>query len=1466
MSTETLSLEVMMRDHGAAALVTALRAEIRGLATEVRALGNSNAGNTGSQQFRHLNAGITSVRTGLNETRVSLRAYNSTLSTSATSTANSANRMGSAMQRAANQARAWGQAQQQAAGNGRTFNSTIVQSTNQLRAHTAGMEQDTVAIRGHGNAARLATTGVRSHGNASRIAAGEVRQHGTASSSAAAKVQEHGAASRTASAGVKQLGTASTAAAGQVATSSAEMVASMARVVAAMDAASARMATGFRRSAPAMGAAGAAAGKSFSDRMQSEIRGGMGKVKGMLTNSGSMLGLAGVFGVGALGKAGIDRLSTIENAEMAFTTQLGTKRMAKDFSKELLAFAKTTPFAFTDVANQARNLMAFGLPESKVIPTITAVGNSAASGGTGTTGMNAIGTALGKILSQGQIYADDINSLAVNGVQARQFLANAYNTDGAGLRKMMMDGAIDGQSAVNIIVDGIQNGSEGQMGKFASLDGLMKNMKKTWSGNLSDFKATVTSSMANIMEPALPGLKAGVQKVGDVFKSLPKGIENVKAYAAAPLAAVGAGIGAVVSAGGGLLGWLNSLPGPLKAVLIGLTAFLVAGRGLAQSLGKNVALGRQNWAFASYGQGTTALLRLRTAYDGTARVVRNFGHAFTSAGIAEQRVRGFVNSGIRDMTRFQAVTRGIGQSFTGVAGSVAAGARNMGKSLLGALGGGWGIAIMGAITLLSLWINKQGEAARAEKAHAEQVAALAATMNQVTGDVTSDTRRRTADAWSSDGQFAKIDAQGINSQLVFDGVINGGPALDAARDEIRGRAAAILETTEAWKNYGAEAKRAGLSSRDLIMASEETSLGGSDAYAANNKRILAMFRETGVESDSATKHVYDLMTQGNAAYGQVQGTMELLNNSSRDVIKGQENTADAFKKTVLSAANNAGIVNEKLLPAITATANKRKSIESIFDSVGVKDSGQRATFIEQMSADLVKGADDMHYFDSEAANAAQSVTSVGEAVKGADGFFKAFFSTNRKGFAESQEGLDKYLQAVAQMSVDKWQARTENPYVQEMAAIANSADAAINRVDALRRAMDDALGIRRSSEDLAVDYFAGIESLRDGFKDATQKSGGNIEAIMGDKGDWDVSAPGSMGDAARTGYKNQADFRKLLDARILDAGDRVPGGITNYDAALKAMQEAQQQGKADYLNAAASSGVDPGKANAAWNRDYDADGGQDRHIKLILDQATQAKFESDLGVAMDGAGDLATDKMQAAISYVVDWAASQNMTSPADLDTAAWLSKYAGLKALAQETMWMKLMAEAQLIVSTTVTGGASNLGGASANPGTAPSSAAKTKTGNNGFILDGGHKHMANGGVTGRQAMIANAGSWITWAEDETGGELYAPFARSKRSRTNRLMKEGAARIGGAFISEDELRGGRKMANGGVLAPPRPLAPLSAPGGVGGGNVTIAAGAVTIALQGNANVDEHELAGIAADRIAATVREILRENEGRRL
>jgi hypothetical protein len=79
---------------------------------------------------------------------------------------------------------------------------------------------------------------------------------------------------------------------------------------------------------------------------------------------------------------------------------------------------------------------------------------------------------------------------------------------------------------------------------------------------------------------------------------------------------------------------------------------------------------------------------------------------------------------------------------------------------------------------------------------------------------------------------------------------------------------------------------------------------------------------------------------------------------------------------------------------------------------------------------------------------------------------------------------------------------------------------------------------------------------------------------------------------------------------------------------------------------------------------------------------------------------------------------------------------------------------------------------------------------GNNGMLFDSPTvRRYADGGVENHVAQIAPAGAWRVWAEEETGGEAYIPFALSKRARSLDIMHEVAQRFGHVMVPVNARR-----------------------------------------------------------------------------
>lgn len=232
-------------------------------------------------------------------------------------------------------------------------------------------------------------------------------------------------------------------------------------------------------------------------------------------------GALGLLSGGALASSGMARLSAIENARTSLTVMMGDAERANKFMDDVLAFAKTTPFSFPDLAETSRNLIAFGMDEAKVVPTLKAIGDAAAASGKGAEGLNQVASAFGDMQIAGYLGMDQINRLQAGGVPALKILANQFGISTDEMKKKISSGSVESVKAIDMLVEGMQEGTKGIAGETAAMAGIMEEMKSTWVGSVDTLKSSISSTMATIMEPAKPHIQNAMAWFGSTFSKLP---------------------------------------------------------------------------------------------------------------------------------------------------------------------------------------------------------------------------------------------------------------------------------------------------------------------------------------------------------------------------------------------------------------------------------------------------------------------------------------------------------------------------------------------------------------------------------------------------------------------------------------------------------------------------------------------------------------------------------------------------------------------------------------------------------------------------------------------------------------------------------------------------------------------------------------------------------------------------------
>lgn len=250
---------------------------------------------------------------------------------------------------------------------------------------------------------------------------------------------------------------------------------------------------------------------------------------------------AGINAITRLGKSvvatGIDFNSLEQNSTLAFETMLGSTAKATDFLNKLKTFAKQTPFELPGLIESSQRLLAFGFDAQKVIPILTSVGDAVAGLGGSPEKLNRVLLALGQIRAKGKVAAGEMLQLTEAGIPAWEMLAKKIGVSIPEAMKLSERGAIDAETAINAVIEGMNK-------RFG---GLMAKQALSWSGMLSNIKDTFTQVTGRVMRPFFElGLK-GMDKLlnmfdSPVFEAFVQRMTKGASYAANFIGKIGKGI------------------------------------------------------------------------------------------------------------------------------------------------------------------------------------------------------------------------------------------------------------------------------------------------------------------------------------------------------------------------------------------------------------------------------------------------------------------------------------------------------------------------------------------------------------------------------------------------------------------------------------------------------------------------------------------------------------------------------------------------------------------------------------------------------------------------------------------------------------------------------------------------------------------------------------------------------------
>lgn len=239
-----------------------------------------------------------------------------------------------------------------------------------------------------------------------------------------------------------------------------------------------------------------------------------------IQRSFSMISRFAMVGAGAMQTAamagaamGLRTSMANEQAIISFKTLLGTQEQASAMFKELQQFAATTPFEFPQLRDAASKLLTTGVEAERVIPIMTALGDSTAAMGTGAEGIQRAVYALQQMNLAGRITGQDMMQLANAGIPAWDALASAAGMSVAEVKKAVEKGTL--QDSVPMLMSGIEKYSGAAMTR---VKGMMAEQSQTLTGMMSTLKDEINIALSDMMQPAVAGIKSALPGITSLVK------------------------------------------------------------------------------------------------------------------------------------------------------------------------------------------------------------------------------------------------------------------------------------------------------------------------------------------------------------------------------------------------------------------------------------------------------------------------------------------------------------------------------------------------------------------------------------------------------------------------------------------------------------------------------------------------------------------------------------------------------------------------------------------------------------------------------------------------------------------------------------------------------------------------------------------------------------------------------------
>lgn len=286
-------------------------------------------------------------------------------------------------------------------------------------------------------------------------------------------------------------------------------------------------------------------------------------------------------------KTGISYNAMSEQAQVAWTTILGSQSKASQMMKDIEKYAASTPFSKMGVDAMAKQLTNAGFQGKSLFDQLTKFGNMGSAFGIQEDSLKEMVRQYSQVQQSQVAYTEDLNILQDRGIPIFKALAEVMGVPVSQVKKLASEGKVTAD-VYNKAIDSIANKTTGAMeGQSKTFSGMMSTLGDNLSMLAGALAKPIFDKMKDNLEVLMPKLEEftkvlGEEGFGAALDSIAPGlgdlIKNAGLLGSAILGAVGAlkifiGLQAVVGFISGLAGAIKTYMGAVKGATLCQTLF-----------------------------------------------------------------------------------------------------------------------------------------------------------------------------------------------------------------------------------------------------------------------------------------------------------------------------------------------------------------------------------------------------------------------------------------------------------------------------------------------------------------------------------------------------------------------------------------------------------------------------------------------------------------------------------------------------------------------------------------------------------------------------------------------------------------------------------------------------------------------------------------------------------------------------